>query len=302
MQAWDVDRLIKLAENGNQIFIAASSISNSLADTLDLTLTPNIHISNFGKNDRIQEFENKEISLNKTYKYQKAFDIVSIKDFKKDSLMVLGRDSDKNVQFIMKSFGKGNIFLCCQPLAFTNYNIVTGNNAQYISGAFSYLPNREIVWDEYYKPTRLFRHSSPIRYLLTHPPLKLAFYLLFFCLLFLLIFQGKREQRIIPIIKPYRNSSLDFIQTLGKLYYTKKNHKDIADKKLKYFKEFIRNRYHIEFKSENIKELSSRSGMPEKTLKMLHEQAKSIQTLTHLSQDGLEDFHSKIEYIYNNCK
>lgn len=302
MQKWDVDKLVKLAKDGNQIFIAASSISIPLADTLDLNLTPNVFFSNLGKTVRIQKFENQNISLNKTYKYEKAFDVVSIKNFNKDSLIVLGRDTDKNIQFIKKQFGKGNIFYCCQPLAFTNYNVVTSNNADYIAGAFSYLPNRPIVWDEYYKPTRALRHSSPLKYLLTYPPLKLGFYLLFFCLIFLLLFQGKRQQRIVPLIQPLRNTSLEFIRTLGSLYYTKKNHKDIADKKFKYFKEFIRSRYHIEFKKENIKELSSRSSLPEKTLRMLFDQSKSIETLTHLTQEGLEDFHSKIEYIYKNCK
>lgn len=302
MQKWDVDKLVKLAENGNQIFISASSISCSLADTLDLSLTPNVMFSNLGKTVRVQKFENQKISLNKSYKYEKAFDVVSIKNFNKDSLTVLGRDANKNIQFIKKQFGKGNIFFCCQPLSFTNYNVVEENNADYIAGAFSYLPNHSIVWDEYYKPTRALRNSSPLKYLLTHPPLKLGFYLLFFSLVFLLLFQGKRQQRIVPIIQPLRNTSLEFIRTLGSLYYTKKNHKDIADKKLKYFKEFIRSRYHIDFKKENIKELSSRSALPEKTLRMLFDQSKSIETLTHLTQEGLEDFHSKIEYIYNNCK
>lgn len=302
MKDWDVDRLVKLAEDGNQIFIAASSISFALADTLNLQVSANVLLANLNKTVRVQKFENRKLSSNQTFKYEKTFDVVNIENFNKDSIIILGRDTDKNLQFVKKQFGKGNIFFCCQPLAFTNYNVVTANNADYIAGAFSYLPNNPIVWDEYYKPIRLLRHSSPLKYLLTHPPLKLAFYLLLFCLIFLLIFQGKRQQRIVPVIQPLRNTSLDFIQTLGSLYYTKKNHRDIADKKFRYFKEFIRNKYHIEFRIDNIKELSRKSGLPEKTLKMLMDQCKSIETLTHLTQEGLEDFHSKTEYIYNNCK
>ncbi|NOU59164.1 DUF4350 domain-containing protein [Marinifilum caeruleilacunae] len=301
MKDWDVDRLIKLAEEGNQIFIAASSISFALADTLGISITPTVLFENLKKTKRIQSFENRKIAYKKTYKFEKAFDMISIDQFHKDSIVVLGRDQEKNIQFVKKKFGKGNVFFSCQPLAFTNYNVLADNNADYIAGAFSYLPNNAVVWDEYYKPTRLLRTSSPIRYLLTHPPLKLGIYLLLICLIFLLIFQGKRQERIVPVVKPLRNTSLDFIQTLGTLYYTRKNHKDIAVKKFKYFKEYIRSRYHIDFKRNNIKELSSRSGLPEKTLLMLLEQSSSIESLTHLTQEGLEDFHSKIEYIYKNC-
>ena len=302
MKDWDAARLIELVEQGNQIFIAASSIGKALEDTLKLSINTDLRIAHLTKNTRIQSFENEKIYRNKTFNFEKAFDPSFIDKFTKDSLIVLGRNSEKEVQLIKKKIGKGNLFLSCQPLAFTNYNILSDNNAEYIAGAFSYLPNYPIVWDEYYKPMRAMRSSSPLKYLLVNPPLRLAFYLLFFSLVFLLIFQGKRQQQIIPIIEPLRNTSLDFIRTLGALYYTSRNHKDIADKKIKHFKEFIRSKYHTEFAEKNLHELSVRSGIALKTLQILHQQAKSVKELNQLTQEGLEDFHSKIEYIYDNCK
>lgn len=302
MKKWDVSRLINLVEKGNQIFIAASSISKDLQDTLNLKIDNNITFENLSQKTKEQHLTNPNITNNKTYKYEKAFDSNSIIKFNKDSLTVLGTDENNMVQLIQKKIGKGNITISCQPLAFTNYNILSDNNAEYVTGVFNYLPNLPIVWDEYYKPITLFRSSSPLSYLMTKPPLRLAYYLLLFCLLFLLIFQGKRQQQIIPEIKPLRNSSLDFIQTLGRLYYTRKNHKDIAEKKFKYFKEFIRSKYHTNFKEANFNELSKRSGIALKTLKILFNQAKLIEKQDTLLQEDLEDFHSKIEYIYNNCK
>ena len=303
LMTWDIERLLGLIKEGNQVLIAATSIGNELADSLHLLIKKDIRFEQLATaGEKVQKFENPKLFRNKEFEFEKAFDLTSIQNFNKDSLIVLGRDNKKSVQFVKIPIGKGNVFLCCQPLAFTNYNVLQKSNADYLAGIFSYLPNQPIVWDEYYKPLRAFRSQSPIMFLLSSPALKLAYYLLLICLVLFLIFQGKRQQRIIPVITALPNTSLEFIQTIGKLYYNRKNHKDIAEKKFMYLKEYIRNRYHLDFQVDHLDELSLRSGIPLKTLQILMNQLQKISQASHLSQEDLEDFHSKIEYIYNNCK
>ena len=57
--------------------------------------------------------------------------------------------------------------------------------------------------------------------------------------------QGKRKQRIIPVITPLKNTSLEFVETIGRLYYQKGTRSGIAHKKIIFFLDFIRTRYNI---------------------------------------------------------
>ena len=55
----------------------------------------------------------------------------------------------------------------------------------------------------------------------------------------------KRKQRIIPKYAKPKNDSLEFVTTVGKLYYEKGDHKNLADKLTQYFLDHVRNRFKI---------------------------------------------------------
>ncbi|MBN2596136.1 DUF4350 domain-containing protein [Labilibaculum sp.] len=302
-QAWEINAIMNLAKNGNQVFIASSNLGKAFSDSLHVHIESDIQFSELvAAKEKSQNFENPDLQEKSKYKYPKAFDNSTITKFNKDSVIVLGRDHQRKIQLLKVPYGKGNFLISCQPLAFTNYNAVQNENANYIAGVFSYLPPNPIVWDEYYKPLRALRSTSPIIFLLSSPPLKMAYYLLLACLLLVLIFQGKRQQKMIPVLKPLPNTSLEFIKTMGRLYYNRKNHKDIALKKIKYLKEFCKSRYHIDLNIDTLHETSKRSGISLKTLEILLNQADKITNSQNISQETLEDLHSKVEYIYKSGK
>lgn len=302
-QEWEIDLLLGLVKNGNQVFIATSNLGRTFSDSLHVQFDHSIQLVDIaGTNKKHLNFENPILKEKESFAYPKAFDKSSIKKFNKDSLIVLGRDDKKSVQFVKIPYGKGNFFISSQPLAFTNYNVVQNNNANYIAGIFSYLPSKPIVWDEYYKPLRTLRSNSPILFLLSSPPLKLAYYLLLTCLILVMLFQGKRQQKMIPILKPVTNTSLDFIRTLGRLYYNRKNHKDIALKRIKYLKEFCKSRYHIDLNLDTLNEMSKRSRISVKTLEILFNKIDQISKSNNISKEDLEDLNSKVEYIYKSGK
>lgn len=49
-------------------------------------------------------------------------------------------------------------------------------------------------------------------------------------LTFYTVFESKRRQKFIPIIPPLHNSSLDFTETVGLLYFNKSDHSNLAEK------------------------------------------------------------------------
>ena len=85
-------------------------------------------------------------------------------------------------------------------------------------------------------------------------------------MLLLYIFFGiKRRQRILEIVKPIENTTVTFTETIGRLYLQQKNNKNIADKMITYFNEYIRNNYFLNTQIINtgfITTLSRKSGVP----------------------------------------
>jgi hypothetical protein len=61
-----------------------------------------------------------------------------------------------------------------------------------------------------------------------------------------MLFASKRVQRIIPIVKPPVNLSLQFTRTIGSLYYQQHDHRDIAVKKMIYMLEKVRQQYFLQ--------------------------------------------------------
>ena len=216
---------------------------------------------------------------------------------------VLATDNNQNAKLIRIQRGKGNIFISTTPLLFTNYNILYGNY-RYPFVALSYLRGNSIVWDEFYKPNKP-EVSSPLRYILTQPALTAAYYLLMIAILFYLLFRGKRKQRVIPVILPHGNLSLEFANTLGQLYFNNGNNKDIALKKYNHFCDYLRNKFFVKNMSDDdefCRQLSESSGVDFITVSHIFKYARIINSHAWTSDEELIYFNSKIEEFYNKTK
>ena len=110
-------------------------------------------------------------------------------------------------------------------------------------------------------------------------------------LLLFIIFKAKREQRIIPIIKPLENSSVEFAKTVGSLYHQHRDYNNLNDKKITYFLTYIRNRYYVNttvLDEKLITQLSAKAGKSKEETKILIEFILSLKNKpTHTEQDSL---------------
>lgn len=176
-----------------------------------------------------------------------------------------GYDNDivKKVNFIKIKKGKGNIFVHTEPLVLTNYHLLKNEDKKYAEAVFSYLPNRETVW--FVEDISVVVSQSPMRVILAHPPLKYAWWLFLFGLLLFAIFTAKRKQRIVPVIEPLRNKSVEFVRSVGNLYLQEGDFHDMMAKKAQYFLYKIRTELLIDthILDENfIKKLHLKTGKP----------------------------------------
>lgn len=141
-----------------------------------------------------------------------------------------------NVDFIKVPFGKGHFYIHSEPLILTNYYLLNSRN-KYVESVFSYLPDRESVWFiENDTPLSM----SPLRFIESNPPLKYAWYLLLFGMVVFVLFNAKRKQRKVPIIEPLKNTSVEFIRSIGNLYLQEGDFHEMMAKKAQYFLNKIR--------------------------------------------------------------
>ncbi|HBH49346.1 MAG TPA: hypothetical protein DDX98_11935 [Bacteroidales bacterium] len=299
----DINAFLTWVENGNSLFVSAVGFSEKFQKRLNLKLSRNLLDINLRATRNDTLVLKNTISDETNYIFSRALPGSYFTDFPDSVSTVLGTDTQGRANFIKLAFGKGTLYLHMQPLVFTNYHLLYSNPV-YASQVLSHLPYSSITWDNYYKPGRLV-NTSPVRYILSQPSLRMAYYLVLIFLVLYLVFGGKRKQRVIPVIKPFENTSVNFIKTIARLYYRGKNHKDLANKRFNYFKDFIRERYHIHLnvnEQDSITALEQKSGISKITIENILLKRDIFSGKTTISVKELSNFNDEIEQFYKYCK
>lgn len=302
------DALLNFVENGNSVFISSTYFYGNAIDTLNVSLQR--LYSNIYKKISHQKFTSPSLKKNNT-----VFDEViensffeSIDTLKTTVLgtMTFKDENDKentNINFIKVSFGNKNgyFYLHTNPFAFSNYHLLNGNE-NYAATVLSFLPEQQLIWDNYYKSGRKVIRS-PLRYILTNNALKWAFYVALFSLFLFILFKGKRTQRIIPVIEPLKNSTVEFTQTIGDLYYQHKDYSNIIAKKNQYFFEFVRTSYYLntnELNPQFINKLAIKSSNTKEETKALIDYIVYLKSKSLHSEKELIQLNKLIEQFTKN--
>ncbi len=309
----DTRELLAFAENGNSVFIAANYFSEIFADTLKIETDNYSGITETFKNDSISlqqfykpydsatiNFVNPLLKRKKDYVYTKGIENSHFTSFDSSKAIVLGTDLHKQINFIKINWGKGQFYLSTVPEVFSNYLFINRENYDYPYKALSYLPNQKIIWDEHYKAGNT-QKDSPLRVVFNNPALKSAYFVLLLSLLMFIIIGVKRRQRIIPIIEPLRNTTLDFVDIVGTLYYQTGNHKNIADKKIIYFLEYIRSTFQIKtnlYDDVFIDRITNLSGIERHKVHDLFYYFADINVKTSITQPELLKLNRMIEAFH----
>ena len=309
----DSESLIKYVEDGNSVFISTNYMYGVLSDTLNINIGYDIY--NFFKKPSLNSFTSTSLKHNERH----FKDVIENSFFTSlDTLhaIALGtthvnktekdpNDSipETNINFIKIPFGKNNgaFYVHTNPFAFSNYHMLNGNDA-YAATVLSFLPKNQIIWDNYYKSGRKVI-TSPLRFVLQNPALKWAFYITLISLLLFVIFKGKRTQRIIPVVEPLKNASLDFTKTIGDLYYQHGDFTNIINNKIQYFLEQIRSKYYLNTNelSENfISKLAIKSSNKKEDTKALIDYIVYLKSKNTHTEPDLIQLNKLIETFTKN--
>ena len=157
------------------------------------------------------------------------------KELRCDWSEILVRNTDGQPVAIRLGKGQGELFLVATPLMFTNYGVLDGDNASYAFRLLSYMKDLPVTRIEAYNQLVNQASGSPLRYLLSQPPLRWALYISLITIVLCMIFTAKRRQQVIPVVHPPANETLRFTQLIGNLYYQRQDYKDMLQKKYLYF-------------------------------------------------------------------
>ena len=240
----DYKQMVKSMQAGNQLFIAASQIDGVLLDRLKLAITSDFSLKSQAQKSAIN-FVNPSLKRDQDYLFER-----NVSDYyfsKIDTLkaIVLGKRQQGQSNFVKYQFGKGALYILPNPKMLTNYSLLKNEGADYASKALSYLPvAKNLILDEYFtKPSS--ESQSVLRVLFKYDQLKWAYYITIFSLIAFVLFEVKRRQRVIPVINRLKNTTVEFVEVVGSVYYQQRNNSDIAAKKVTYLLEYIRTKYRL---------------------------------------------------------
>lgn len=302
----ELEALLAWTSKGNTLFVASNSFETQFLDTLKLQ-TSGLFAS-FGEDQKqLHQLVNPHFGPETVYPFDKdnysnffrSIDtlnttVIGVVDNYEDSLAVAKR----HFNVIQKGFGNGEIILSTFPKAFTNYFILKDDNRDYTAGLLSYLDgSKKVYMDNYYKSGKKF-YTSPMYIFLNTKEFKWAYYLVLIGALIYVVFEGKRKQRAIPVIKPLQNQTLAFTRTIADMYYEQGKQKPISEHRIEQFLEYIRSHFYLGTINREVdfyQNLAARSSHSFEEIKSLFNFIEKLRNQSEVTDFELKRLNTEIE-------
>lgn len=301
LDARETGAILKHVARGNSVFIAASRLGGPLADSLNLAMA-----SDYGMvpgsslltlaHERFQgqEYPVSRGTYNAHFSRVDTLATTVLGHVHYERKDYLGEGPSERLtrpNLIRTDFGQGYFILSATPQAFGNYHML-GGHAQYVAGTLSYLGQRDLLyWDDYQKAGRAYI-ESPLRFVLDQESLKWAYYLTLTGLLLFVAFRAKRRQRIIPLLEPLENASVEFARAVGSLYQQEGDLSGLIRKKIDYFLAELRDSHRLDptdLDDRAIGRLAAKAGKdPEETRTLIHYLVKLREKGRHTEAEALK--------------
>jgi hypothetical protein len=305
-EAADVTMLMNFVGEGNFVFISANQFSDTLLKNFQLHATNTWQFAQEPDSLTVGVYDPVSAEYNSfTYPGDSYDNYVTRLDTQ--YVTVLGRDAHGRPDFVRMNYkGGGAVFLHFAPLAFSNFFLLHKQNMAYYEKALSYLPStiKRVTWDESFR----YAHNggkpfSTLSFIGKSPALSWGLALLLLLLIIIYLFDSKRRQRQIPVIPPLSNTSLDFVRTIGRLYYQRRDNHNLASKMVMHFQDQVRTRYHLAGTSleEGFADrLAYRTGYPKQEMEELVEYMQQLPSKAFVSDEELMDFYRQLEAFYKH--
>ena len=308
----ELQAMLNYISQGNHVFISAIDISESFLDSVRLSINSD------------PAFLRLDDSLQVALVHPQQHDTISyiypgvqLDNYlaKYDSTIteILGYNSDGNPNFVRFTYdGGGSLYLHFAPTVFTNFFLLHKDNKSYYDLALSYLPRdiTTVYWDEYFRYHRDGRSEenndfSALSWMMNQPALAWMMWILIGLFLIVYLFESKRRQRAIPVRQKLKNSSVDFVKTIGRLYYQRKDNKNLALKMTTHFLDQVRSHYNISTSQLDAgfeKRFAYKSGFAEQEVSELVKAINTVQKRPLVDDELLMSYHNTLNKFINAIK
>lgn len=224
-----------------------------------------------------------------------------------ENFEVLGYLNDTLINFVRFRMGSGYLYLHTTPLAFTNHPMLHGETLPYVSAVFANLSSRKIYWDQstHYifpgAPNRAAWREGPLHYILSQQSLAIAWYILLALAILFLLFRARRRQRVIPVLEANTNTSLEFIENMGRLYFMSQDYRHLLLLKMQLFLAYVRNQYRLptnQLDEQFAHLLAMRSGVDKAIIEDILLIYTNVGNSNFVSQSTLVRFHQAMDSFY----
>lgn len=291
-------------ETGGNVLLLSQRFSSRFDTSFNFRISQD-HLSYIAKKkDSLTEISN----LWEGKWYQSEMDMPFAKSYFKHKIgtpITKKRVNGKQETVMLEKFiGKGKIVVGLCPELLTNYAMLKDNNIQFYEQLLSRFNHRtnKILWFSglTVRPKREggSSNNSTLWKLLQKKPYRYAFLVMLLMALLFFAFETRRRQRIVEVVPPITNDSLAFTETIGKLYYGEKDNRNLAQKMIRYYLEYIRTTYNLNITNLN-QELAEK--LARKLNKTTEESAQFINYLNQqLTAHSLSE--TEIKELYQILK
>lgn len=232
-----------------------------------------------------------------------------------------GEGQTEFTNFVRVRVGEGYFYLHTNPIMFTNIYMVDTAGYEYANLVFAHLTDDQLYWDRESllapipagKKRRFnpkVAAQTPLDYIFSQRALRYSWYLALALGLIYVIFGAKRRQRIVPILEPNRNTSLEFIETIGRLYFQRQDHKSIIKKQMHLFLAHVRQRYHLvtrDLDDRLINRIAVRSRVDQAIINDIFQEYFRLRKLmqkpnARISAEMLNNFYLLIERFHKTAR
>ncbi len=219
--------------------------------------------------------------------------------------------SESFTNYIKIKVGDGWLHLYSSPLVFTNYYLRKPEVFQYAQNVFLHLVPGNIYWhvntyaSEEVSENEVTNKESPFEVLLSFSAFRYAWYSFFGGTILFCLFSFKRKQRAIPVIESHKNTSIEFAETITKLYLAEGNYKNIAEQKFRYFFNYVRTKFGINIKNDLLNDksrLAYLSQVPIGNIDKIIFNYKKLQALANTTAEELNESVILINEFYRNSR
>jgi hypothetical protein len=220
---------------------------------------------------------------------------------------------DDSYNLLEYEYGEGKLFLFSTPEVYSNYYLQDYQTLNYINETMKLWQNDTVYFDKVSQYPQFenndFRTAEfsegPLGFIRSQPLLLLAWYIIILLSIVFFVLGLKRTQPVMRTLPELKNASLEYIKTIGQLYYNSRQHQFIAEREKELLLHYIRTRYQIptkEIDEKFMRKLSRLSGVPFEQIRKMFEKLKSVAILDEVSDRYFVDFQERVSQFYQKSE